>query len=254
MTCPSRVKSSEIQKIETYQTIKSILYGFFGWDRTLNLQTSSYSVATNGHKEYFKAHIFNESQDFFSCTQFLKWLESCCLHLCFFCYPLPSPFPMNFGALRKCATFLKQMPAWECYQNTGLTPQPPRNTFKLLLIENVNNISQCTSNIFIPLLCPVPSCSVFYLSCLIKYFLLWFKILPGIFSSDFNLRDSDSLRFVFLPVVFWYQCCLKCGFQHLPLHELSSRLVLPFSVTKSPQICAGILGIDGFIWKWVLFV
>lgn len=89
--------------------------------------------------------------------------------------------------------------------------------------EHVKNISQCTNNIFIPLLCSVPSCLISYLSCLIKCFLLWFKILRGIFSSDFNLGDSDragGLRFVFLPFVFWYQHCLKCGFQSLPLDEL----------------------------------
>lgn len=169
-----------------------------------------------------------------------------------FVFPLLSsalPFPHEFRCIKKMCHFSKTNACLRVLSEHGINPQPPRNTFRLLLIENVNNISQCTSNIFIPLLCPVPSCLVFYLSCLIKYFLLWFKILPGIFSSDFNLRDSDSLRFVFLPVVFWYQCCLKCGFQHLPLHELSSRSVLLFSVTKSPQICAGILGIDGFIWK-----
>lgn len=142
--------------------------------------------------------------------------------LCFLCCPLPSPFPVNFGALRKRATFLMQM---SVVSEHGINPWIVRNTFKFLLTGNVKNIPQCKSNIFIPLLCTVPSCLVFYLSCLTKCFLLWFKILPGIFSHDFSLRDSDragSLRFVFLPVVFWYQHCLKCGLQHLPLDELFS--------------------------------
>lgn len=93
----------------------------------------------------------------------------------------------------------------------------------------------------------MPGCLVFYLSCLIKCFLLWLKILPDIFSSGFNLRGSDSagsLRFVSLPVVFWYQHCLKCGFQHLPLDELFSCSVLPLGVTKViSNLCWN-------IWHW----
>lgn len=80
-------------------------------------------------------------------------------------FSLPSsalPFPCEFWCIKEMCHFSNANTCLRVVSEHGINPLDSKKHF--LKIENVKNISQCRSNIFIPQLCTVPSCLVFYLS------------------------------------------------------------------------------------------
>lgn len=128
----------------------------------------------------------------------------------FLCLSPALPLAHEFWCIKEAHHFSNANGCLKVVSEHRINTWTLRNPLEFLLIQNANNISHCTNNTFISFFMHRFQLVAFYLSCFIKCFLLWFKILAGIFLSDFRLRDSGgagSLRFVSIPVVFWYECC-----------------------------------------------